>query len=145
MGGSEEDVMHKYARCCNPIPGDEIIGFITRGEGIRIHRRDCKNVNTIRLTESDRFIEVNWPVQDGNDFLAAVHIGAKDRTGLLNDITHAISTFQSTNIRSVNMESKDQFVDGQIILYVKNTEHLNRIIEKLKKISGVQSVERLVN
>jgi RelA/SpoT family (p)ppGpp synthetase len=140
--GSREDLMHQYAKCCNPIPGDDIIGFVTRGEGMKIHRRDCKNVNTMRLTDSERFVEVGWPSQDGNDFLVALYIYGKDRSGLLNDITHSISTYQNTNIRSVNIESKDKMVDGRIIIHVKNVEHLTRIIEKIRKVPGVQSVER---
>jgi len=73
-----------------------------------------------------------------------VHVSGKDRPGLLSDVTHAISTFQNTNIRSVNMDSKGPIFDGQIILFVKDTEHLARIIEKIKKVPGIIEVDRFV-
>ena len=144
LGGSSENFMHQYAKCCNPIPGDDIVGFVTTGEGIKIHRRDCKNIITLRLAESQRIVEVGWPPANGADFIVAVHISGQDRPGLLSDVTHAISTFQSTNIRSVNMDSKGPVFDGQIILYVKNTEHLSRLIEKIKKVPGIIDVERFL-
>jgi len=142
--GMNDNFMHQYAKCCNPIPGDEIIGFVTTGEGIKIHRKDCKNVISLRLAESARIVEVAWPPANGADFIAGLRVAGEDRPGLLSDITHVISTFQNTNIRSVNMDSKGMFFDGQIILYVKDTEHLARIIEKLKRVPGISTVERFV-
>ncbi len=142
--GMNDNFMHQYAKCCNPIPGDEIVGFVTTGEGIKIHRKDCRNVVSLRLAESARIVEVSWPPASGADFIAGVHVSGEDRPGLLNDVTHAISTFQNTNIRSVNMDSKGMFFDGQIILYVKDTDHLNRIIDKLKRVPGITNVERFV-
>jgi RelA/SpoT family (p)ppGpp synthetase len=140
--GLRENFMHQYAKCCNPIPGDEIVGFITIGEGIKIHRKDCKNVISLRMVESERIVEVGWPPANGADFMAAIHISGKDRPGLLSDVTHAISTYQNTNIRSVNMDSKGPMFDGQIILAVKNTDHLARIIEKIRRVDGIIEVER---
>ncbi len=140
--GMSDNFMHQYAKCCNPIPGDEIVGFVTTGEGIKIHRKDCKNVITLRLVESARIVDVAWPPANGADFITGIHIGGEDRPALLSDITHAISTYQNTNIRSVNMDSKGSLFNGRVILYVKDTEHLARIIEKLKRIPGIQSVER---
>jgi RelA/SpoT family (p)ppGpp synthetase len=140
--GMNDNFMHQYAKCCNPIPGDDIIGFVTTGEGIKIHRKDCKNVVSLRLIESARMVDVSWPPTNGADFITGIHIGGEDRPGLLNDITHVISTYQNTNIRSVNMDSKGSLFDGKVILFVKDTDHLARIIEKLKRIPGVESVER---
>ncbi|MBM4168197.1 MAG: bifunctional (p)ppGpp synthetase/guanosine-3',5'-bis(diphosphate) 3'-pyrophosphohydrolase [Ignavibacteria bacterium] len=140
--GSKESFMHQYAKCCNPIPGDDIVGFVTVGEGIKIHRRDCQNALSLRLAESERIVEVDWPSQDGGDFLAALHVTGKDRSSLLSDITRVISSHENTNIRSVNMDSHGDVFDGQIILYVKNTDHLEKIVEKLRKVEGVIQVER---
>ncbi|MBI3006163.1 MAG: bifunctional (p)ppGpp synthetase/guanosine-3',5'-bis(diphosphate) 3'-pyrophosphohydrolase [Ignavibacteriales bacterium] len=142
--GTSDNFMHQYAKCCNPIPGDEIVGFVTIGEGIKIHRKDCKNVISLRMAESERIVEVNWPPANGADFIAAIHISGKDRPGLLSDVTHAISTYLNTNIRSVNMDSKGPLFDGQFILFVKNTEHLTRIIEKIRKVNGILEVERFL-
>ncbi|MDE3058874.1 MAG: bifunctional (p)ppGpp synthetase/guanosine-3',5'-bis(diphosphate) 3'-pyrophosphohydrolase [Bacteroidota bacterium] len=140
--GSSDNFMHHYAKCCNPIPGDDIIGFVTRGEGIKIHRRNCRNVLAMRLNDEERLVEVSWPPASEADFIAGVKISGDDRTGLLNDITHAISTYNNTNIRSVNVTTKDSMFEGEFILYVKNTEHLNQIVDKLRKIKGIAKAER---
>jgi (p)ppGpp synthase/HD superfamily hydrolase len=140
--GSSDNFMHQYAKCCNPIPGDSIVGFVTIGEGIRIHRKDCKNVLSKRMAESERIVEVSWPAANGADFIVAVRVYGKDRPGLLSDVTHAISSFQNTNIRSVNIDSRGSLFEGQIILFVKNTEHLTRVVEKIKRVEGILEVER---
>ncbi len=140
--GSSDNFMHQYAKCCNPIPGDSILGFVTIGEGIKIHRKDCKNVLSKRMAESERIVDVSWPSANGADFIVAVRVYGKDRPGLLSDVTHAISTYQNTNIRSVNIDSRGSLFEGQIILFVKNTEHLARIVEKIKKVEGILEVER---
>jgi RelA/SpoT family (p)ppGpp synthetase len=140
--GMNDNFMHQYAKCCNPIPGDDIIGFVTTGEGIKIHRKDCKNIISLRLAESARIVDVGWPPANEADFITGIHIGGEDRPALLSDITHVISTYQNTNIRSVHMDSRDSLFDGKVILYVKDTDHLARIMEKIKRIPGIQSVER---
>jgi len=140
--GMNDNFMHQYAKCCNPIPGDLIVGFVTTGEGIKIHRKDCRNVVSLRLAESARIVEVGWPPANEADFIAGVHVSGEDRPGLLNDVTHAISTVMNTNIRSVNMDSKGAYFDGQVILYVKDIDHLAKIIEKLRRVPGVTLVER---
>lgn len=140
--GKHDHFMHNYAKCCSPVPGDEIVGYITTGEGIKIHRKSCKNVEQLLATDGDRIVDVNWPVTDGVEFIAGVRISGEDRPGMLNDITHVISSYLNTNIRSVNIDSKDSFFEGSIILYVRNIDHLNRLIDKIKKIDGVYTVDR---
>ena len=140
--GTHDNFMHQYAKCCNPIPGDEIVGFVTIGEGIKIHRKDCRNVLAMRMAESERVVDVSWPKSEEADFLAALKMVGSDRAGLLTDVTHAISTYQNTNIRSVNMDSKGQTFEGQVILFVKNTDHLAKLIERIRKVEGIHKVER---
>lgn len=142
--GSRDDFMHHYAKCCNPIPGDDIVGFVTRGEGIKIHRKQCRNVEVLRTTDEERIVEVSWPTTDGAEFLAAVRVSGQDRPRMLSDITNAISACNNTNIRAVNIDSEDRLFDGTIILYVKNIEHLHRLMEKIGKIKGVLEVQRFV-
>jgi guanosine-3',5'-bis(diphosphate) 3'-pyrophosphohydrolase len=115
---------------------------VTTGEGIKIHRRNCKNIRLMAQLESNRIVEVNWPSDDGVVFVAGVRISGDDRPGMLNDITHVISSYLNTNIRSVNIDSQDALFDGTFILFVQNTDHLNRIIEKIRKIRGVKRAER---
>jgi GTP diphosphokinase / guanosine-3',5'-bis(diphosphate) 3'-diphosphatase len=140
--GGTDNFLHQYAKCCNPIPGDPIVGFITTGEGIKIHRKDCKNVISLRLAESERIVEVGWPSEHNADYITGIRISGDDRPALLSDITHAISTYKNTNIRSVNVDSHGSSFDGRFVLYVKDTEHLARIIEKIKNIPGIETVER---
>ncbi len=140
--GTSDNFMHNYAKCCNPIPGDEIVGFITTGEGLKIHRKNCRNVASLRLNDEERIVEVSWPPTNDIDFIAGIKLSGQDRSGLLNEITHAISTFNNTNIRSVNIATKDSLFDGQFILYVKNTEHLSGIVERLKRLRGITKVDR---
>lgn len=140
--GSGVSMMHKYAQCCNPIPNDDIIGYVTSGEGIKIHRKSCKNIQYLQTTEPQRIIPTNWPVSDGVDFDAAIKIAGEDRPGILNEIAHSISTYQSTKIRAVKVDTKESTFTGMVIVGVKNTEHLQRVIERLRKVKGVSYAER---
>ena len=142
LNGAQNNVMHNYAKCCHPIPGDEIVGFVTTGEGIKIHRRSCKNIRLMMQMEANRIVEVGWPAENGVMFVSGIRISGDDRPGMLNDITHAISTYMNTNIRSVNLDSQDALFDGTFILYVKDTDHLDRILEKIRRIKGVTRTER---
>ncbi len=142
--GAHDNFMHSFAKCCNPIPGDEIVGYITKGEGVKIHLKQCKNLQTLMKVDPNRIVTVGWPMMNGAEYAAAIHLSGEDRTGMLNDVTHCISTYQNTNIRGVKIDTKDSMFDGTIILGVKNTEHLERIIEKLRKIRGVYRAERLM-
>ncbi|RPI72668.1 MAG: bifunctional (p)ppGpp synthetase/guanosine-3',5'-bis(diphosphate) 3'-pyrophosphohydrolase, partial [Ignavibacteriales bacterium] len=140
--GLDSNVMYSYAKCCNPIPGDPVIGYITIGEGIKIHRKTCSNL--IRLSERDgtKLIPVQWPESETNLFVAGLTVMGEDTPGILNEISHSIVSYQNTNIKSININTGDSTFEGSVTLYVHNIEHLSKIIERLKKIKGVYSVER---
>jgi GTP diphosphokinase / guanosine-3',5'-bis(diphosphate) 3'-diphosphatase len=140
--GSNDSFMHHYAKCCNPIPGDEIIGFVTRGEGIKIHRKNCHNVAAMRIKDGERLVEVAWPPASEAEFISGIRVSGHDRTGMLNDITNCISGYSNTNIRSVNISSRDTMMEGHFILYVKDIGHLNGIVDRLKRVKGITKVER---
>jgi guanosine-3',5'-bis(diphosphate) 3'-pyrophosphohydrolase len=142
--GNHDSFMHSYAKCCNPIPGDEIVGYVTKGEGVKVHLKNCRNFIQMAASDPRRVVDVGWPMTNGVEYAAAVRISGEDRTGLLNDLTHAISTYQNTNIRGVNIDVKDSLFEGTIMINVKNTEHLLRLIEKLRKIRGVSKADRLI-
>ena len=142
LSGTQDNFMHNYAKCCNPIPGDEIVGFVTTGEGVKLHRKTCKNIRLMMQIESGRIIDVTWPLDHGTMFVSGIRVSGDDRPGMLNDITHAISSYLNTNIRSVNIDSTDSYFEGAFLLYVKDTEHLNRILERIRKIRGVAKAER---
>jgi RelA/SpoT family (p)ppGpp synthetase len=142
LNGTQDNFLHSYAKCCHPIPGDEVVGFVTTGEGIKIHRRNCKNIRLMLQMQSNRIMEVNWPADESTMFVAGIKTSGDDRPGLLNDVTHSISTTMETNIRSVNIDSHDSYFDGTFIVYVRNTDHLQRILEKVRKVKGVKRAER---
>ncbi|MBS4027946.1 MAG: bifunctional (p)ppGpp synthetase/guanosine-3',5'-bis(diphosphate) 3'-pyrophosphohydrolase [Ignavibacteriales bacterium] len=140
--GSENNVLHNFAKCCNPIPGDDIVGFVTVGEGIKIHRKNCRNIVRMGANEIHRIVEVSWPTASENEFAAAVKISGSDRHSLVNDLTNVISTFNNTNIRSINIDSREGNFDGLIVLGVKDIEHLQRLIEKMREVKGVRFAAR---
>ena len=121
--GTHDNFMHNYAKCCNPIPGDDIAGSITTGEGLKIHRKDCRNVASMRLNDEERIVEVSWPPTDDVDFIVGVKLSGQDRSGLLNEITHAISTYNNTNIRSVNEQRIPFLTDS--LFYTSKTPSIS--------------------
>ncbi len=143
LNGAQENYLHSYAKCCNPIPGDAVVGFVTQGEGVKIHRRSCKNIQLMLKMDPHRVVDVQWPTENSAMFVAGVRIVGEDRTGMLSDITHAISTYQNTNIRSVNLDSRDSMFEGVFVINVKDTEHLQRLLERIRKIKGITQAERL--
>ncbi len=141
-GNDSRNILYHYARCCNPVPGDEIVGLVTVGSGIKVHRKNCHNVLDLEKKVGNRFVDMSWSsMQDGN-FIVAARITGDDRAGMLNDITNAIVHYESTNIRSVNIDAFGAEFEGIVTLYVRNINHLNAILERLKKIRGVKTVSR---
>ena len=135
-------VLFSYARCCNPVPGDEIIGIVTIGSGIKVHRAGCHNVRSIEEQLKPRLVDVAWSQKATGDFLAAIKITGDDRAGMLNEITSAVIAVINTNIRSVNIDAFDSMFEGILSVYVRDTNHLETIFEKLRGIKGVRTVER---
>lgn len=135
-------VMFSYARCCNPVPGDAIVGIVTIGSGIKVHRSGCHNVTDLQEKLRPRLVDLAWPSSQDGQFLAAVKITGDDRPGMLNEITSAVVGVQKTNIRGVNIDAYDANFEGILTVYVADTDHLQKIFDKLKKIKGVRTVDR---
>lgn len=135
-------IMFSYARCCNPVPGDDVVGIVTIGSGIKVHRASCHNVIDVQDKLKPRIVELQWSRQQRNDFLAAVKITGDDRAGMLNDITSAVISVDNTNIRGVNIDAFDSMFEGILTVYVTDLAHLDRIFDKLRRIKGVRSIER---
>lgn len=140
--GEHKGIIYKYAKCCNPIPGDPIIGFITIGEGIKIHRRNCKNLIALAQNNEDRLVPVSWPKTEGSFFVAGIKIKGEDKPGILQSISNSITNYRNTNIKAVNISSHDSYFEGTVTVYVSDLEHLNRLIERLKKAPGIFHAER---
>jgi RelA/SpoT family (p)ppGpp synthetase len=140
--GDHKGFAYTYAKCCNPIPGDHVIGYVTIGEGIKIHRKDCKNLIGMAKSGENRIIPVSWPKTNGAFFVAGISIRGDDMHGLLKDISNSITTYQNTNIKSVNINTVDSMFKGTVTVYVKDLEHLQKLMDRLKKNKGIYSVER---
>lgn len=140
--GDHKGFAYTYAKCCNPLPGDPVIGYVTIGEGIKIHRKDCKNLINMVKSNSERLVPVTWPKTNGAFFVAGLTIRGDDIPGILKDISNSITTYQNTNIKSVNITTGDSLFKGTITVFVKDLDHLNKLIERLKKNRGIYSVER---
>jgi (p)ppGpp synthase/HD superfamily hydrolase len=142
VDGKDSGLLYSYAKCCNPIPGDPVIGYITIGEGIKIHRKTCNNLLKISEKDPSKLVGVQWPQSENSLFVGGLSVLGEDSPGILNDLSHAIVSYQNTNIKSININTNDSTFEGNVTMYVQNIEHLNRIIERIKKIKGVYSVER---
>lgn len=143
--GEYKGIITNFAKCCNPIPGDPIIGYVTKGEGIKIHRKNCKNLIRLAKEDDSKLVDVDWPSKDGNLFVAGIAIKGEDMPGILKDISNSITTYKNTNIKSVNISTNDSLFEGVITVYVNDLPHLNRLMERLKKNKGIYSVERFNN
>jgi RelA/SpoT family (p)ppGpp synthetase len=141
-GELHTDIMTKYAPCCNPIPGDEVFGYISRSGGIKIHRVNCKNAPNLLINQPDRIVPVEWSRQKDVSFVAALRIMGEDRVGIVSDLTTVISKNLKTNIRSISVSTEDGVFEGNIVLYVSDLEHLRRLIDRVKRIQGIHGVYR---
>ena len=135
----------RIARCCNPLPGEEVIGYVTRGHGVTIHRRDCPNVSRLEREERERLIELEWGVEKESAFPVQIRITAYDRSRLLHDISTVI-TSEDLNMLKVNTGKRDRYnvLPIFITLEIPNLAKLNRVINKLAQIHNVIAVERYV-
>ncbi|PIS28977.1 MAG: hypothetical protein COT43_05110 [Candidatus Marinimicrobia bacterium CG08_land_8_20_14_0_20_45_22] len=134
------DLMISYAKCCNPIPGDPIIGYVSRGRGIIVHRSDCSNLPTL-LEESERMLNVEWDVDRDQSFYAYLKIMGQERKNFLKDITEIISS-TDTNIVSIDGKVDDTIIHISLVVQVGNVKYLNKVIIKLQNVQGMISIER---
>lgn len=142
VDGKTSGIMYSYAKCCNPIPGDPVIGYITVGEGVKIHRKTCSNLINLSKIDEEKLVAVQWPGTDGNLFVAGLLLRGEDSPGILNDIAHTIVSYKNTNIKSININTNDSTFEGSVMVYVNNLEHLTTLMERLKKLKGLYKVER---
>ncbi|MBS1646041.1 MAG: bifunctional (p)ppGpp synthetase/guanosine-3',5'-bis(diphosphate) 3'-pyrophosphohydrolase [Bacteroidetes bacterium] len=142
IGDDMQKLDYKLAPCCNPIPGDDVFGFVTVGEGIKIHRVDCPNASKLLANYSYRVIKTKWNSDKLLTFLAGIKVTGTDAMGLVNNITKVISTQHNVNMRSINFSTDYGIFEGTILVYVHSTEHLTQLINNLKKVAGVKNVQR---
>ena len=137
-----DDMVVRFAKCCNPVPGDRIVGYITRGRGVSVHRADCPNINLVDF-EKDRMIDVAWAEDEKSSYNVEIQVSANDRHGLIAELTNQIYDM-GYSITSVNARTgKNHLAIMEIGLEISRLSQLDEIITKLKKISGVRDVFRI--
>ncbi|MEJ7646250.1 MAG: RelA/SpoT family protein [Chryseolinea sp.] len=141
--GEDMDVVdYKLAKCCTPIPGDDVFGFVSVNEGIKIHRTNCKNAPELLSHHGNRVVKAKWTSQHEVAFLTGLKILGTDRVGLINDVTKIISEELKVNMSSMSIHTDSGIFEGEIMLYVNDTRHLEQLIERLRGVEGVEKVSR---
>ncbi len=139
-----EDVWVKLARCCTPVPGDPIIGFVTRGSGVSVHRNDCVNVESLSR-EPERILEVEWAPTQSSVFLVAIQVEALDRSRLLSDVTRVLSD-QHVNILSAAVQtSRDRVATSRFTFEMGDPKHLGHVLKAVRGVEGVYDVYRVTS
>jgi guanosine-3',5'-bis(diphosphate) 3'-pyrophosphohydrolase len=134
-----DGLMVRYAQCCQPVPGDAVVGYVTQGRGISIHRADCPNLLT--LSADERRVEIDWQETAGEAFRVRLAVSAEDRRGLYADLMEAISQ-TGTNIRGADLQTRDGSVFGNVFVEVDNLTHLAKVLKAVRRVRGVTHVER---
>lgn len=143
IGKDIDEITHNVAECCNPIPGDDVFGYMTEDQSIVIHRTNCDAAISLMSRYGDRIIKTKWLKGNNIAFLTGVKMSGVDEMGLVNKITTIISMEHHINMRSLNFVSSEGTFDGTLMLYVQDSEHLNKLIENLKSIKGIQTIIRI--
>ncbi|MFI5453764.1 RelA/SpoT family protein [Pedobacter sp. UC225_61] len=142
IGEDLQKIDYTLAACCNPIPGDDVFGFVTVNEGIKIHRTNCPNAAQLMANYGYRVVKAKWNGQQELTFLTGLHIIGIDDVGLINNITKVISNDFKVNMRSITVDTNDGIFDGSIMIFVNDKEHLDNLIKNLLEVKGVTGVTR---
>ncbi|WP_372753345.1 bifunctional (p)ppGpp synthetase/guanosine-3',5'-bis(diphosphate) 3'-pyrophosphohydrolase [Mariniflexile sp.] len=143
FGKEQEKLDYKLANCCNPIPGDDVFGFLTVSEGIKVHKKNCPNALTLQSNYAYRIMQAKWVDSSQQEFLAQISITGIDQIGLVNDVTKVISGNMHVNMKSISFESDSGLFTGKINVVVKNNTLLKKLLDKLRKINGIDKVTRV--
>jgi GTP diphosphokinase / guanosine-3',5'-bis(diphosphate) 3'-diphosphatase len=142
MGENSEKIDYKFAPCCNPIPGDDVFGFLTINDGIKIHRVNCPNAVQLMSKYSYRVIKTKWTKQHEIAFLTGIKLTGIDDVGLVNKITNIITGQMNLNMRSISFDSSDGVFEGRIMVYVHDTAELEDLTGRLTALDGILEVGR---
>lgn len=142
--GKEQDRLdYKLSSCCNPIPGDEVFGFVTINEGIKVHKRDCPNALSMQSNYAYRVMQAKWIDSSQQEFKAILKITGMDSLGLTNELTRVISSQMNVNIQSISLNGEAGIFNGQVTVVVQNNTILKKLIDNIKKMDGVDKVIRV--
>tara|TARA_R110002049_G_scaffold63_6_gene377 strand:- start:1444 stop:3666 length:2223 start_codon:yes stop_codon:yes gene_type:complete len=143
FGREEEKLDYKLSKCCNPIPGDNVFGFLTINEGIKVHKKNCPNAISLQSNYAYRIMQAKWIDSTKQDFKVILHISGVDNRGIINDLTRIISSNMGVFINSINIAGNEGIFDGKISLSVKNSGQLNKLMKSIQKVEGVKKVDRV--
>ncbi|UBM57194.1 bifunctional (p)ppGpp synthetase/guanosine-3',5'-bis(diphosphate) 3'-pyrophosphohydrolase [Marinilongibacter aquaticus] len=145
IGDDMQELDYTLSKCCSPIPGDDVFGFLTVNEGIKVHRTNCPNSPQLLTAYGNRVIKATWTSQVEKAYLATIEFNGIDRMGIMRDVSMVISEELNINIRSVNVDTDEGVFKGYIKVFVYDTKHLEKLIRKLSRVEGVNQVLRIRN
>ncbi len=143
FGKDEEKLDYKLASCCNPIPGDDVFGFVTINEGIKVHKKDCPNAISLQSNYAYRILQAKWVDSSNQEFYVALRITGIDGLGLTNELTRVISNDLTVNIKSISLSSDAGVFNGEITVVVPNNAVLKKLIDSIRAIDGIEKVTRI--
>ncbi|RZW56062.1 MAG: bifunctional (p)ppGpp synthetase/guanosine-3',5'-bis(diphosphate) 3'-pyrophosphohydrolase [Flavobacteriaceae bacterium] len=143
FGKEEERLNYKLANCCNPIPGDSVFGFVTINEGIKVHKNNCPNALSLQSNYAYRIMPAKWIDSSQQEFTAVIRMTGIDNLGLVNDITKLISDSMHVNMKNVSFDTDGGTFSGKITVVVKNNNEVKKLMDRLKKINGIDKVSRV--
>lgn len=139
-----DNLLVRFARCCNPVPGDEIVGYITRGRGVSVHRADCTNIPSSDEEDGNRIIEVEWADAVESIFNVEIEITGHDRRGFLNEVLQAVSESKTMITAVSGRTDKNKMSLVHMTIQIRNLDHLQSVVEKIKRVKDVYSVQRIM-
>ena len=143
FGKEEEKLPYKMANCCNPIPGDDVFGFVSVNDGIKVHKKNCPNAISLQSNYAYRIMSAKWIDSTQEEFTVDIQITGIDNLGLVNEITNIISDNMHVNMRNLNFSADGGTFLGKITLMVKNNNILKKIMNNLKQVEGIDKVTRI--
>jgi GTP diphosphokinase / guanosine-3',5'-bis(diphosphate) 3'-diphosphatase len=143
FGKEEEKLNYTQSKCCTPIPGDQVFGFLTINEGIKIHKKNCPNAISLQSNYAYRIMQAKWIDSTKQDFKVVLHISGVDTSGIVNEVTKIISSNVGVFIHSINISGDEGVFDGKIALSVKNSAQLKKLMNRIEKVDGVKKLERV--
>lgn len=143
FGKEEEKLNYKLSNCCNPIPGDEVFGFLTINEGIKVHKKNCPNALSLQSNYAYRIMSAKWIDSSQQEFTAIIKLNGIDNLGLVNEITKVISSNMHVNMKNISFDTDGGVFNGKITVVVKNNNLVKKLMDRLKKINGIEKVSRV--